>query len=491
MRKSAHQWTFVYAMGLALALAGCGPHSKSKINAPASPTQEIKYEGEIASPTVAIPKANDVKYQSLPKKIINNSKIEIILGEAELENTKISYNSKERKMIITGQVIMMNDSKEKIAEKSFSLIGIHDEGQSLFKLKNEFENETDSEKKLLVRAQANCLGSANDNEINCAHVVVDVFISYDNKYYTEQIEVNRTAPKSAPPIATPAPAIDMPIQNETEDQVNMQQSEGIDDSINGRYQGSAEIIDLEQLFSKEEPATKPKVKPTNPDLKQTQSGEIRPVNQAIGFPDSGRLRNSTSLLTRQLALKKKSFFEIVAPDRKTYYATYEMAELITKIGELLNKQYTKKLYVSNLSAINGGKLNPHLSHQNGLDADLAYPTNVPDIKFPLVVRMDNEAYFPKNYAIEKTYNLFKYLFSQKDIEIARIFIDKKIKKDLCSYAIEHKELQSEDRNIVQQMFENLQHVKGHGDHFHLRIKCSKSDPTCRSRVYKKIEGCNT
>lgn len=502
MRKRTYQWTFVYAIGLSfLLLTSCGPQSKLH-TAALAPAKEINYENETASPTVVIPKPtspNDAKYQPLPKKIINKSKAEIVLGEAELHNTKISYNSKERKMIITGQAIIMNDSKEKIAEKSFSLSGVHDENQNQFILKeDELDNKTNTENKLFVGAQANCLGSADNDEINCNHVLVDVFISYNNKYYSEQIEMNRLALKPIIPIVTPPPSVEIPVQNENEDQVEVQQPEGIDDSIEGRYQGSAETIDLEQIFPKEESApaapdaiTKPKDKSINPDLKQTKKGEIRPVNQAIGFPYAGRLRNATSILTRQVALKKKAFFEVIAPDRKKHFATYEMAELITKIGELLNKKYTKKLYVSNLSAINGGKLGLQLSHQNGLDADLAYPTNVPDIKFPLVVRMKTDEYFPKNYAVEKTYNLFKYLFTQKDVEIDRIFVDKKIKYELCRYAIEHNELQSQDKNTVQHMFENLQHVNGHGDHFHLRIKCSKFDEACRSRIYKKIEGCRT
>jgi murein endopeptidase len=51
------------------------------------------------------------------------------------------------------------------------------------------------------------------------------------------------------------------------------------------------------------------------------------------------------------------------------------------------------------------------------------------------------------------------------------------------------EFESESKEVVKAMFENIQHVNGHGDHFHLRIKCSKFDPACRGRIYRKMETC--
>ncbi len=532
MSRAVRQYSSVYTLigVLLLLLSGCGP--KSKIQADmATPKQNIKYENIEAQPTLVIPKetaANKSVYQPPPKKIINNEKVEIILGEAELQNSKISYNSLDRKMTVTGLVIMMNDTKEKITEREFSVTGIRGKDQSSVILK---EEESASDKKLLVSAQANCLDYTDNNEIDCNHVVVDVFIFYNNKYYTEQIEVNRTKPKALAPIPPtveptpavtpltplPTPAVEAPIQQEQEDQIEIQQTEHPDESIDGRYQGGAETVNLDLLFPKISPVEPvvtvepeplpapspvvaapvvppvakpvPKDKPLTPDLQQTKNGEVRPINQCFGFPDDGFLRNATSVYNRQQALNKKAYFEVVLPEKKRYYATYEMAEMISRIGEQLNKQYSKTLYVSNISAINGGKINPHASHQNGLDADLAYPTDVANLKFPLVVRMKTREYFPKNYSVEKTYQLLKFLFRQKDISVDRIFVDEKVKKELCTYALSQNELTSESNNSVQEIFENLQHVEGHGDHFHLRIKCSKSDPGCRNRIYKKMESC--
>lgn len=479
-----------------LVVSGCGPQPTPRKVYDLRPNIKSTYQDEQAKPTVVLPPPKEAaKYQPIPKKIINTAPgkapVEIILGEIELQEPKISYKSDERKMQVTGTVVIFGKLKQKLSEKPFLIQGVHEAGQSTFILRENFSEKN----KAQVSAQAHCLSE-------CTYVVIDVYILYNNTYYTEQIELNRIASDgepAVPPAKTvePEPLPGPPIQNELDDHTQTQQIEEADESIRGRYQGSAESIDLEILFPKEvliikekadvipptPPTPAPIEKILSPELKQTQNGEVRPINQAIGFPDEGMLRNATSVLTRQQALNSKAFFEVVAPHRKKHFSTYELAELITRAGEQINKLHSKILYLSNLSAAGGGKLGPHASHQNGLDVDLAYPTDLPDLKFPLVVRMNTNEYFPKNYSIQKTYDLIKFMFLQTDIRVDRIFVDEKIKQDLCKYAL--------SQNADLDMFENIQHVSGHGDHLHLRIKCSKSDPGCRSRIYKKMKTCAT
>ena len=232
-----------------------------------------------------------------------------------------------------------------------------------------------------------------------------------------------------------------------------------------------------------------KDKPLGNSIVQTPEGIVRPINQAIGFPEAGSLRHSTSLVERQKALGPKAFFEVVAPDRKKHFATYEMSELLIRMGNFMNQTYTKKAYVGNSSLINGGKVSPHASHQIGIDADLGYPTMLPGIKFPLVVRMTPRAFFTNNYSTEKTFNLFKYIFTQKDIGVDRVFADQSIINELCAFAKKRGETTGTDKAVVQTMFQSMQHVKGHGDHFHVRIKCSKRDAGCRLRIYRKMPSC--
>lgn len=537
---------------ITLVLFGCGPQSKKPVPSPVKIQENHTYEELEAMPTVIIPSSdatNPQNYQKPQGKIINYYDTEIILGSVELKNTNISYNSADQKMRITGHATLLDISKNNkntiLAEKDFVLLGTHLQNEFSFILADEIK--PDAVNKLLIKAEARCLDKIKPGDLNCNHVMVDIYFFHNKKYYTEQIEVFRKPPPAeepepeltpAPvptptPVPAPAPPTENPtaptaapvvpntqepiIQKETEDQIQAQQMEGSDDSISGRYQGGAEVIDLAALFEeqaielpqehtpitpapiipapKTEPVPTPippkKVKDTilSPQLVQTKKGEVRPINQATGFPDNGSLKNATSLLTRQKSLNQKANFEIVLPDRKRHFGTYELAELITQLSHDIQIQYSKKIYVSNLSAANGGKIAPHASHQNGLDADIAYPSELKNIKFPLVVKMKTKDFYPQNYSTEKTYNLFKYLFSQKTIGIDRIFVDQKIKDDLCNYAIKKNEFRSEEKQLVEQMFSNLQHVEGHGDHFHVRIKCSKYDPACRGRLYKKIDAC--
>ena len=48
---------------------------------------------------------------------------------------------------------------------------------------------------------------------------------------------------------------------------------------------------------------------------------------------------------------------------------------------------------------------------------------------------------------------------------------------------------SEDKAIVDHMFKNMEHISGHGDHFHIRLKCSQADPACRNRENEVMNGC--
>ena len=209
----------------------------------------------------------------------------------------------------------------------------------------------------------------------------------------------------------------------------------------------------------------------------------------MGYPNSGKLRNATSLLLRQKVLKSDAKFEVCAPERNRHFGTFELSEMIIRAGKDLSKNYNRKLFLSSISDRDGGRLAPHKSHQMGVDADIAYPATSEVVKFPLVVRMSPPTFYTQNYSTKATYELFRFLFSQNDILVDRIFVDQHIINDLCDYAKNKKEFEGIEQTEVRHMFQNLQHIHGHGDHFHLRIKCSSRDPGCRSRIYRKMDAC--
>ena len=209
----------------------------------------------------------------------------------------------------------------------------------------------------------------------------------------------------------------------------------------------------------------------------------------MGFPDEGSLRNATSMLVTQKKLAEKSFFDIAFPDRQRYFATYEMAEMLTRMGERLHLQFNKNLAISDISKVKGGLLSPHLSHQIGMDADIAYPSATNNTKFPVVVDMRSRRFNPNLFSVAKTFDLLKFAFSQEDLKIDRIFIDRSIKASLCEYAKAKGELTGSDKSLVQRLFKSIEHVNGHGDHFHLRLSCTPAHPGCRKKNYIEVAGC--
>lgn len=313
----------------------------------------------------------------------------------------------------------------------------------------------------------------------------------------------------------------------TEDDNDFQE-EGSDDSIPGRYQGQAATVDLKEIFKDDEGVTEEVLNAktdskntsgaTNKDLKkdeskkfkiistnliQTMNGDVRPINQSIGSSGAGYLHNANSVLTLQNTLKNKNYFEITFPERNRYYSTFELAEIIRRIGKFLNESYNKILYVGNISNKQGGTLYfynkqkdkkgnllRHIGHQIGLEADMGYPAAENNEKFPVVVSMRPYQYYKHKISIEKTYSLFKFIFSHNDIKVDRIIVDQNIKKSLCDYAKSKQEFNGKDSQLVTEMFKSIQHVSGHGNHFHLKLKCSEYDKSCKNSIYKANQGCN-
>ncbi|MGZ3691642.1 MAG: penicillin-insensitive murein endopeptidase [Pseudobdellovibrio sp.] len=565
LKKTFLNKNLILALGLLGLLTACGPKSqpaKSQIN---DNKKDLIFEAP-ATPTVNIPNGSANVYEQPATQLKTKDNKTVIVGSTAVNNAKVQYSSIERKLIVTGEVEILDNKKQKLAGKTFSLIGYHKPDETLFSL---YDQNDDSDKSLVVRAQTTCIGINDDSQFDCSHVVVDIYLSYNKVNYTEQLEAFNKIDKPS----DPSPATQLPAPAPTADKPNPgqdQQSEGDDQSLNGRYQGTIDVVDLDKLFATPVPPpppplaapepkpaqpkpsqpapkptqpapkpnqpppkppatpttppktttpppvqTQPPVKPTpapdetgtsNPapqsngtvpsgnkilsdDLLETLDGKIRQYNQAFGFPNAGHLRNSTSLLDLQKLSNNSEFFEIAVPSREKHYGTYEMSQFVLRAAKYIKTTYNHILYVGNTSLKNGGKSVPHKSHQIGVDVDIAYPTDAKGVLFPVVATMSPHKFYTDRYSTEKTYFLLKDLFTDPSTKIDRIFVDQLIKDDLCAFARKQGETTGKDKELVRTMFENIQHVDGHGDHFHVRIKCSEMDPACRSMIYRRMDSC--
>lgn len=556
------QTAFRLALGALLGLVIACQKGGGRLNAqkPQETTKPAVVEEELI-PTLEYDHSdepiikNGVTYQAPPKKIKNKNNTELLVGRVKMEKSKISYDPATRQMKISGFARILNETKDaEIGASDFDISGSHDVDENRVLLKDPKIPKANSLEKPLVRAKATCLSIDANDHYDCSRAVIDFFIAYRKQVFTEQMELAQKtkAPTQPPQDKTPTPP------TAADDEEEDLQSEGVEESIEGRYQGQAETADLTVVFDGDkgtpviiqngdtptedkEPTTPagPVVTPTTPiimttqtptstpakpptakppattpttpdetqaspnvavdsdkkekqlskDLQQLKNGDIRQINQAVGFPDQGRLRNSTSIYTKQQALNENAFFEVVSPSRNRHYGTYDMAEIISRMGKNLVDIHNHKLFVGNISQKAGGTLPPHASHQIGIDADIGYPTMSDAVKFPVVVQMKNRQYNPSSYSAEKTYQLLKFAFSQPDIKIDRIFMDKTIKKSLCDYAKSKNEFNSKDKALVNTIFNSIDHVDGHGDHFHIRLRCSSYDPACRNKLYSVNKGC--
>jgi len=141
------------------------------------------------------------------------------------------------------------------------------------------------------------------------------------------------------------------------------------------------------------------------------------------------------------------------------------------------------IIVGNMSARKGGRLPPHSSHQSGRDIDLSYP-QIWDGSSELAPQVMNE----RNLDRDLTWNLLELLRETGAIEL--IFIDSKLQRLLYEHALEtgrysKKQLENwmEYPRTPGSGSPIIQHVRGHVDHMHVRLRCRKAETRCESRPH--------
>ncbi|QDK46404.1 hypothetical protein DOM22_15135 [Bdellovibrio sp. ZAP7] len=203
------------------------------------------------------------------------------------------------------------------------------------------------------------------------------------------------------------------------------------------------------------------------------------LDQAIGPVNSGRLDKATDILGYQKAYPETNF-KVLRPERATHFGTIEMAYLIAKLGK-----YTKAvapahfLRLGDISRQKGGSLGSHKSHTNGLDADIAYYFKADKTLTGFSSALKGNQPIG-DWMMAQQWKLFKYSVSSKFVD--RIFIHPTLKKSLCSYAQSQGEMSTD---LAKETLRRLVPEVNHYNHFHMRIKCSKSQVRCRQMADPK------
>ncbi|MEZ0391075.1 MAG: penicillin-insensitive murein endopeptidase [Pseudobdellovibrionaceae bacterium] len=244
------------------------------------------------------------------------------------------------------------------------------------------------------------------------------------------------------------------------------------------------------------PAPNPNPAPSHPAF-GFHLENFRSKNQVFDLPDKGWLEKATDF--NKLAENRGVFFFITQPQEKNYFGSFDLAKVLSGLGEYLqNLMPGRKLAITQISASGGGKLcfmvksgsrtvkNCHSSHQNGIDVDIRYLRQDESQSSTVV---DSKGRISPNFLAEKQWQLFKKAFATNQVEVA--FVGPAIKKAMCDEARRAGDYRPGDQQTpVAEILRRLYPESGHNHHFHIRVKCSSDNPNCEKIEYKqKSVGC--
>ena len=175
-------------------------------------------------------------------------------------------------------------------------------------------------------------------------------------------------------------------------------------------------------------------------------------------------------------------FETIRRHRKRFYGHKRLTDFIRDYGRRIEAEGLPPVLIGDLSQIRGGRMNfGHRSHQIGLDADVwfsapAKAKRKSDKGFPSMVQLETEKIDRKYWSPQK----MKLLeLAAKDKRVARIFVHWVIKNELCKQKFG-------DRSWLAK----IRPWWGHSSHFHIRLRCSKSDSDCVNQsMIGTADGC--
>ncbi len=192
--------------------------------------------------------------------------------------------------------------------------------------------------------------------------------------------------------------------------------------------------------------------------------------QAIGRHNKGRLEYATTL-----PLDGPGFTRRDRSSSHPAYGTDLMVSLIKEAAKVTEATYPGRppISVGHLSAKTGRKLGGHASHQNGLDADIAFPKKTSkDRSFWVPINRDST--LSSEMDKERFWKFAKGLVCSKsgrDSHVMVIFVDQRIKRQMCSYVRGLGEDLSSKNSCAYQTLRSMKHWKNHHHHIHVRAYC--------------------
>jgi penicillin-insensitive murein endopeptidase len=145
----------------------------------------------------------------------------------------------------------------------------------------------------------------------------------------------------------------------------------------------------------------------------------------------------------------------------------------------------ERVQIGDMASERGGTLSMHSSHQNGLDADIAYlQTDQLERDPEEWGERGFEVDFVRNKHVTRNFDQKRNWFLLKEIvsrgTVSRIFVDPEIKRLFCERSSKLDPTTPE--NVRIEVLRRLRPYPDHDDHFHLRIDCPASSKKCLNQA---------
>lgn len=196
-----------------------------------------------------------------------------------------------------------------------------------------------------------------------------------------------------------------------------------------------------------------------------------------GHPNKGTLDSALNL--SKLIKENKKILASVSPE-EFQYGTTQMDNALKSIGNWGLALQGLPVLIGDISKKQGGKIARHLTHQRGLDADIAYLVHAQKKTGHRAKKFHNRfteqfgmnGKLGDNFALESNFQLFKNIF--QNLEVKSIYVGCEIYDALLAFA-------AKEENRPNSIMEHIYAQKGHEDHFHLRLSCPKDAPDCSNK----------
>lgn len=197
--------------------------------------------------------------------------------------------------------------------------------------------------------------------------------------------------------------------------------------------------------------------------------------------------NQGSLIDGECLPESGEGFIQLYRDVNHIWGTTEMIDMLEQTAADMARRYPNRdrLQIEDIAGPNGGDIDPHGSHENGLDVDIGYfkangQEFVPrgDEYAPEMVQNGTVS---SNFDVERNWELVKSLHRHGAVQM--IFMDQHLKDAVVAYARSKGEYSSHIKEI-----NSLHHVNNHMDHMHVRLNCPPTARACHSTTIRRSGG---